>query len=214
MWENDELGGIDREPDKLFSLEFITLFGNVPKDIYKKLVHLIVDYFTSSLFLSKHLPNGICGEMVNGEASVLRDLASYLYITNDPLLLDYPINAMGILRDKSTNDIATLKIFILTMKTQTIEVMKNGKTLIPIVPSQQPTKEEKAIPEKTGFRDKDEGHIFSNHMVRLDGEVYGIVKQEGAMYDFAQWIMKNEKNSKFLMDCHWKVEIVEAIPEL
>ncbi len=210
MLQYDDVDGPDGGGDGLFALEFFTLFDKIPPEIHDKLVQLVAEFFISFLFLEKHLPNGPCGEMVNGESSVLRDLSAYLYITNDPCLLEYPINSIGVLREKATNRIISVKVFILTMKTQTIEIGENGGQ-IPIQKGSQ-TLQEAAPSQKTGFRDKNEVDIWSNHMVFLDGEVYAIVREPSVnqLFDI-QWCLKNEKKRVLLMDCHSKVEIFESI---
>ncbi len=199
----------DGENGKLFSLEFITLFKKVPEEIYNKLVVLVAEYFTSFLFLSKHLPNGITGEMVNGEGVVLRDLAAYLYITTDPLLLDYSISSLGVTRDKETNRIINLKVFVLTMNVHKVDIPKG---LFP-PPSLTLPEEDAPTIEKTGFRDKHGKDICSNHLVILDGQCYAVVKVSEEPHS-GQWALKNENNKQDLIECHWKVEIFESIPSM
>ncbi len=201
------------EEEHGFQLEFYSIFEKLPPELHKKLVGLVAEYFLSQLFFSKHLPNGKSGPMVNGEGSVLRDLAAYLYLTTDPLLLDYAISSMGVVRDATTNEIRSIKLFIVSMKTQTEEMLKNRYSA-----SVLPTpfkKEEVSKPKHTTFRDKNENPILSNHLVRYRGEIYSLVLSPvSELHRYTDWKIQNEKNSHWLVDCSWEVEIFETIPEL
>jgi len=175
--------------DRSYMLEIIcTSNEDFPQEVRTRLVGYLYDFFVSTLFLTKHLPNGPMGPLVNSAISVIRDLRAYLYIADDPISEEYSIDTLVFGRDDETNELKLIQVYM-------------GRTNTYLL--QEPDDEQVEV--DTGFRDKHGDIIMSCNFVRYIDQVFMVIHNP----HIKQWVLDNKDGQVRLIDVYKYVELTQ-----
>lgn len=179
--------------ESLFTLEFNNLDTEpLPKEVQERLINYCRDYFTNSLFLKKHLPNGTSGQLVNSAVSVLADLRAYLYIASDPISEEFGIQALAFGRDEVTGKLSRIKIFVFKME----DVHFSHEDDL-----EEEEEEERVF---TGFQDLKGTDIMSYDIVKYMGHMFQVIINPYTK----EWVLDNTEGQVPLLSVYKEVELV------